>query len=45
MDASFGLKNRPASMRWEDLRKGPPLDAVRAHLDRVVRYREHVRKG
>lgn len=45
MHASFGINARPASMRWEDLRKGPPLHAVLEHLDRVVRYRHHMQKG
>ncbi len=43
MDASFGIKTRPASLLWEDLRKGPPRQAVLEHLDRVIRYRHHVK--
>jgi hypothetical protein len=38
MHPSFGIETRPTSMRWEDIIKGPPLEAVRAHLFKVVNY-------
>ncbi len=39
MSISFGIYASPSSTLWEDIRKGPPLDAVREHLDRVVNFR------
>jgi hypothetical protein len=39
MNLSFGTNVRPSSMLWSELRKGPPLDVVREHLDRVVNFR------
>ena len=38
MNISFGIYARPSSTLWKDIRKGPPLDAVREHLDRVVNF-------
>jgi len=35
---SFGIYARLSSLRWDDIRKGPPLAAVREHLDRVVNF-------
>ena len=43
MNISFGIYARPSSTLWKDIRKGPPLDAVREHLDRVVNFRRHLR--
>ena len=37
MSISFGIYARPSSA-WDDIRKGPPLAAVREHLDRVVNF-------
>lgn len=45
MDASFGIKAKPASLRWDDVRKGPPRRAVMEHLDLVARYPHHMRKS
>jgi hypothetical protein len=39
MNISFGIYAIPSSILWKDIRKGPPLDAVREHLDRVVNFR------
>jgi hypothetical protein len=39
MNISFGIYATPPSTLWKDIRKGPPLDAVREHLDRVVNFR------
>jgi hypothetical protein len=39
MNISFGIYATPSSTSWEDIRKGPPLDAVREHLDRVVNFK------
>ena len=36
MSISFGIYARPSSALWSDVRKGPPLEAVHEHLDRVV---------
>ena len=41
MNISFGIYSVPRSTLWKDIRKGPPLDAVREHLDRVVNFRLH----
>jgi len=41
MNISFGIYSIPPSNLWKDVRKGPPLDAVREHLDRVVNFRRH----
>ena len=38
MNISFGIYASPSSTLWKDIRKGPPLDAVREHLDRVVNF-------
>ena len=38
MNLSFGIYSIPSSTLWKDIRKGPPLDAVREHLDRVVNF-------
>ena len=38
MSISFGIYARPSSVAWDDIRKGPPLAAVREHLDRVVNF-------
>ena len=38
MNISFGIYARPSSTLWKDIRKGPPLDVVREHLDRVVNF-------
>lgn len=48
MGISFGIYARPSSNLWDDVRKGPPLDAVREHIDRVAnygRYAEIARKA
>ena len=39
MNISFGIYATPPSTLWQDVRKGPPLDAVREHLDRVVNFK------
>jgi hypothetical protein len=40
MNLSFGTNVRPSStLVWSEIRKGPALDIVREHLDRVVNYR------
>jgi hypothetical protein len=39
MNLSFGIYAIPSSTSWEDIRKGPALDVVREHLDRVVNFR------
>ena len=41
MNISFGIYSIPPSNLWKDVRKDPPLDAVREHLDRVVNFRRH----
>src|SRR5690606_30642926 len=38
MNHSFGIDYQSPSRVWEVIRKGPPLDAVREHLDRVVNF-------
>jgi hypothetical protein len=38
MNISFGIYAKPSSTKWSDIRKGPPLDAVREHIDRVVNF-------
>jgi hypothetical protein len=48
MNRSFGIDWQSPSRVWEDIRKGPPLEAVREHLDRVVNFglrREMARGG
>lgn len=35
---SFGIFARPLSLTWEDVRKGPPAEAVREHLHRIVNF-------
>ena len=47
MNISFGTYSRPSSLKWDDIRKGPTLETVREHIDRVVnftRYSGIVRK-
>ncbi len=39
MNISFGIYAAPTSTLWKDIRKGPPLEAVREHLDRVINFR------
>ena len=39
MSATFGINARPSSMKWDDVRKGPPAEAVLQHLRKVVYYR------
>ena len=41
MNLSFGINASPSSTLWSDIRKGPPLDAVREHIDRVVNFRHY----
>jgi hypothetical protein len=38
MKISFGIYARPVSLAWDDIRKGPPAEAVREHLYRVVNF-------
>jgi hypothetical protein len=38
MNISFGTYSRPSSFKWEDIRKGPSLETVREHIDRVVNF-------
>lgn len=38
MNISFGIHARPSSTLWGEIRKGPPLEAVREHIDRVVNF-------
>lgn len=38
MNLSFGIAFQSPSRVWADIRKGPPLQAVREHLDRVANY-------
>jgi len=38
MNISFGIYARPSSLAWDEIRKGPPLAAVREHLERVVNF-------
>jgi hypothetical protein len=38
MNISFGIYAWPSSVAWDDIRKGPPLEAVREHLDRLVNF-------
>ena len=38
MSISFGMYSKPSSTVWEDIRKGPSLEAVREHLERVVNF-------
>jgi hypothetical protein len=40
MSATFGIDTHPRSMKWDDVRKGPPADAVLQHLRKVVYYRD-----
>jgi hypothetical protein len=35
---SFGIYAWPSSVAWNDIRRGPPLEAVREHLDRLVNF-------
>ena len=41
MTMSFGIAFQSPSRLWTDIRKGPPLYAVREHLDRVVNFRRY----
>lgn len=45
MTGSFGIHSRPTSTNWEDVRKGPSLEAVREHLMRIANYRNHSMKN
>lgn len=38
MRISFGMYARPNSTRWSDIRRGPSLDAVREHINRVANF-------
>jgi hypothetical protein len=38
MNISFGTYSRPSSFKWDDIRKGPTLETVREHIDRVVNF-------
>jgi hypothetical protein len=38
MNIPFGVHHKPSSLAWEDVRKGPSLEAVREHLDRVINF-------
>jgi hypothetical protein len=38
MNVSFGIDYQPKSLAWHEIRKGPSLEAVREHLDRVVNF-------
>jgi hypothetical protein len=39
MNTSFGTYSRPSSLKWDDIRKGPSLETVREHIDRIVNFR------
>jgi hypothetical protein len=39
MTTSFGIYAWPSSTTWADIRKGPPAEAVREHLNRLVAFR------
>jgi len=41
MTISFGIYARPSSTAWADVRKGPPAEAVREHLGRLVAFHHH----
>jgi len=43
MLVSFGIYARPSSLAWDDIRKGPPLEAVREHLKRVITFDQNRR--
>ena len=45
MNLSFGINYEPSSLLWDDIRKGPSLDAVREHLDRVVNFGRYSATG
>jgi len=38
MNVTFGIFARPASTNWNDIRKGPPVEAVREHLNRLANF-------
>ena len=38
MNISFGIYAKPSSTLWDDVRKGPSLDEVREHIDRVINF-------
>jgi hypothetical protein len=40
MSATFGINTHPRSTKWDDVRKGPPAEAVLQHLRKVVYYRD-----
>jgi hypothetical protein len=40
MCATFGIATYPRSTKWDDIRKGPPADAVLQHLRKLVYYRD-----
>ena len=37
MHMSFGMHARPNSTKWSDIRRGPPIEAVREHVRRVAK--------
>ena len=41
MNNSFGIYASPSSIAWNDIRKGPPLEAVREHLHRVFNFAQY----
>ena len=45
MSISFGMYSKPSSTVWEDIRKGPSLEAVREHLERVVNFPRRYQTG
>ena len=45
MHIPFGVNHQPSSLAWDDIRKGPPLEAVREHLDRVMDFGRHSSPG
>ena len=45
MNIPFGINYKPTSRTWEDIRKGPSLDAVREHLDRVINSGSYSGRG
>ena len=40
MSACFGIDTYPRSTKWDDIRKGPPTEAVLQHMRKVVYYRD-----
>jgi hypothetical protein len=41
MTISFGIHARPSAITWNEICKGPPAEAVREHLARVVAFRQY----